>query len=82
MGGLGIPHPDETIQGFRQNLIQKIYRQYRLQPAAYLPAILSQMSVRLTSFNKVTQPDFFQWIIPTQIEDCSQCGIGPNDPGF
>jgi hypothetical protein len=25
MGGLGIPHPDETIQGFRQNLIQKIY---------------------------------------------------------
>jgi hypothetical protein len=23
MGGLGIPHTDETIQGFRQNLIQK-----------------------------------------------------------
>jgi hypothetical protein len=23
MGGLGIPHPDEIIQGFRQNLIRK-----------------------------------------------------------
>jgi hypothetical protein len=23
MGGLGIPHTDETIHGFRQNLIQK-----------------------------------------------------------
>ncbi len=24
MGGLGIPHPDEIIQWFRQNLLQKI----------------------------------------------------------
>jgi hypothetical protein len=26
MSGLGIPHLDETTQGFRQNLIQKIYK--------------------------------------------------------
>jgi hypothetical protein len=30
----------------------------------------------------VTQPDFLQPIIPTLIEDYSQCGIGPNGPGF
>jgi hypothetical protein len=47
MGGLGIPHPDETIQGFRQNLIQKIfYRQYWLQPAAHLPTILTGLLAR------------------------------------
>jgi hypothetical protein len=27
-------------------------------------------------------PDFLQPIILTLIEDCSQCGIGPNGPGF
>jgi hypothetical protein len=46
MGGLGIPHPDETIQGFRQNLIQKIYKQHRRNPAAHLPSILAGLLVR------------------------------------
>ncbi len=46
MGGLGIPHPDETIQGFRQNLIQKIYRQHRQNPAAHLPIILAGLLAR------------------------------------
>jgi hypothetical protein len=42
MGGLGIPHPDEIINGVRQNFLQKIYRQYCQQPTAHLPAILTQ----------------------------------------
>jgi hypothetical protein len=46
MGGLGIPHPDETIQGFRQNLIQKIFRQNRNNPAAHLPTILAGLLAR------------------------------------
>jgi hypothetical protein len=46
MGGLGIPHPDETIQGFRQNLIQKIYKQHRRNPAAHLPSVLAGLLAR------------------------------------
>jgi hypothetical protein len=40
-GGLGIPYPDKTNKGFQQNLLQKMYRQGRLQPLAFLPAILA-----------------------------------------
>ena len=40
MGGLGIPHPDETIQGFQQNLLQKIYRKNRTDPTANPSSIL------------------------------------------
>ncbi len=46
MGGLGIPHPDEIIQGFRQNLIQRIAKQSRNNPAACLPRILAGLLTR------------------------------------
>jgi hypothetical protein len=38
MGGLGIPHPDKTIRGFQQNLIQKIYKTGFHNPTASLPS--------------------------------------------
>jgi hypothetical protein len=63
MGGLGIPHRDETIQGFTQNLIQKIYRQYRQQPTAHLPAILTGLLVRA---NRPCLLDHIQWFGPKQ----------------
>jgi hypothetical protein len=46
MGGLGIPHPDEIIQGFRQNLVQKIVKQARNTPNAYMPRILAGLLIR------------------------------------
>jgi hypothetical protein len=46
MGGLGIPHPDEIIQGFRQNLLQKIFKQNRNNPTAHLPRILAGLLAR------------------------------------
>jgi hypothetical protein len=63
MGGLGIQHLDETIQGFRQNLIQKIFRQYRLHPAAHLPAILTGLLARA---NRPSLSDQIQWFGPLQ----------------
>ncbi len=38
--GLGIPHSDETIRGFQQNLIQKIYKKGLHTLTASLPSIL------------------------------------------
>jgi hypothetical protein len=46
MGGLGIRHPDETIQGFQLNLLQKIYKQGRAHPAGNLPSILTVLLAR------------------------------------
>jgi hypothetical protein len=46
MVGLGIPHPDEIIQGFRQNLIQRIVKQARNNPTACLPRILAGLLIR------------------------------------
>jgi hypothetical protein len=40
LGGLGIPHSEETIQGFQQNLIQKIYKNGLHTPTASLLSIL------------------------------------------
>ncbi len=60
MGGLGIPHHDETIQGFRQNLIQKIYRQ---NPSAHLPTILAGLLVRA---NRPGLPEHIQHCGPRQ----------------
>jgi hypothetical protein len=50
MDGLGIPHPHETIKGFRQNLIQRIYRQNRTKPTANLLSILAAL------LNKANRP--------------------------
>jgi hypothetical protein len=41
MGGLGIQHPDEIIQGFQLNLLQKTDKQGRAHPAGNLPSSLS-----------------------------------------
>jgi hypothetical protein len=41
MGGLGIQHPDEIIQGFQLNLLQKIHKQGRAHLAGNLPSILT-----------------------------------------
>ncbi len=46
MGGLGIQHPDEIIQGFQLNLLQKIHKQGRAQPAGNLPSILTGLLAR------------------------------------
>jgi hypothetical protein len=40
MGGLGISHPDETIPGFQQNLLQKIFKQGITNPTVNIPSIL------------------------------------------
>jgi hypothetical protein len=40
MGGLGIPHPDEAIRGFQQNLLQKVYKKGLQIPTAILPSTL------------------------------------------
>ncbi len=63
MGGLGIPHPDETIQGFRQNLIQKIFKQHRNNPAAHLPTILDGL---LTRANRPGLAEHIQYFGPKQ----------------
>jgi hypothetical protein len=41
MGRLGIQHPDEIIQGFQLNLLQRIHKQGRAHPAGNLPSILT-----------------------------------------
>jgi hypothetical protein len=41
MGGLGIQHPDENIQGFQLNFLQKIHKQGRAHPAGNLSSILT-----------------------------------------
>jgi hypothetical protein len=63
MGGLGIPHPNETIQGFRQNLIQKIFRQHRQNPAAHLPTILADLLARA---NRPGLAEHIQYFGPKQ----------------
>jgi hypothetical protein len=63
MGSFGIPHPDETIQGFRQNLIQKMYKKHRLQPTAHLPSILAGL---LYQANIPGLQEHIQWLGPKQ----------------
>jgi hypothetical protein len=46
MGGLGIQHPDEIIQGFQLNLLRKIHKQGRAHPAGNLPSILTGLLAR------------------------------------
>ncbi len=46
MGGLGIQHPDEIIQGFQLNLLQKIHKQGMAHPAGNLPSILTGLLAR------------------------------------
>jgi hypothetical protein len=40
MDGLGIPHPDEMIRGFQQDLLLKIYKKGHQTSTASLPSIL------------------------------------------
>jgi hypothetical protein len=61
MRGLGIPHPDEIIQGFRQNLIKKINRQHRQNPSAHLSTILAGL---LAIANRPGLPDHIQQFGP------------------
>jgi hypothetical protein len=63
MGGLGIPHPDEIIQGFRQNLIQKIVKQARNNPTAYMPRILAGL---LNRANRPCLEEHIQTLGPKQ----------------
>jgi hypothetical protein len=63
MGGLGIPHPDEIIQGFRQNLLQKISKQARRDPNAHLPRILAGLLVRA---NRPSLDEHIQYLGPKQ----------------
>ncbi len=63
MGGLGIPHPDEIIQGFHQNLIQRIVKQSRINPAACLPRILAGL---LTRANRPCLEEHIQSLGPKQ----------------
>ncbi len=63
MGGLGIPHPDEIIQGFRQNLLQKISKQIRSNPNAHLPRILAGLLVRA---NRPSLDEHIQYLGPKQ----------------
>jgi hypothetical protein len=63
MGGLGIPHPDEIIQGFRQNLIQKIVKQSRNNPASCLPRILAGLLARA---NRPSLEEHIQSLGPKQ----------------
>ncbi len=41
-----IQHPDEIIQGFQLNLLQKIHKQGRTHPARKLPSILTGLLAR------------------------------------
>jgi hypothetical protein len=61
MGGLGIPHPDEIIQGFRQNLLQKISKQARNNPNAHLPRTLAGL---LTRANRPSLDEHIQYLGP------------------
>ncbi len=63
MGGLGIPHPDEIIQGFRQNLLQKISKQTRSNPNAHLPRILAGLLVKA---NRPSLDEHIQYLGPKQ----------------
>jgi hypothetical protein len=63
MGGLGIQHPDEIIQGFQLNLLQKIHRQGRTNPALNLPTILSGL---LTRANRPSLADHIHHLGPKQ----------------
>jgi hypothetical protein len=63
MGGLGIPHPDEIIQGFRQNLIQRIVKQSRNNPTSCLPRILAGL---LTRANRPCLEEHIQTLGPKQ----------------
>jgi hypothetical protein len=40
LGGPGISHQDETIRGFQQNLLQKIYKKRLQNPTASLSSIV------------------------------------------
>jgi hypothetical protein len=63
MGGLGIPHSDEIIQGFRQNLLQKISKQSRNNPSALLPRILAGLLIRA---NRPSLDEHIQSLGPKQ----------------
>jgi hypothetical protein len=63
MGGLGIQHPDEIVQGFQLNLLQKIHRQGRMNPTLNLPTILSGL---LTRANRPSLADHIQHLGPKQ----------------
>ncbi len=46
MGGWSIPHPDEILQGFQQNLFQKIYQLSQSNTASPFAAILHHLLAR------------------------------------
>jgi len=46
MGGLGIQPPENTVQGFQQNLIQKLYKKINDPQGSLLPDILSKLLQR------------------------------------
>ncbi len=53
MGGLGIQPIENTVQGFQQNLLQKIYRRgaNELATGSLLPRILNALLVRVNSLS-------------------------------
>jgi hypothetical protein len=61
MGGLGIQHPDEIVQGFQLNLLQKIHKQGRTHPTSNLPTILTGLLARA---NRPSLADHIQHLGP------------------
>jgi hypothetical protein len=57
MEELVIPHQDETLRGFQQNLVVKIYKQGSFTPTANLPSIL------LGFLNRANQPTSAEHIL-------------------
>ncbi len=58
MDGLGIPHPDEMIRGFQQDLLLKIYKKGHQTSTASLPSILLGL---LYSGNQPTLDHHIKW---------------------
>ena len=63
MGGLGIQPPENTVQGFQQNLIQKLYKRINQPQGSLLPDILSKL---LQRSNRPTLVDHVERLGPEQ----------------
>jgi hypothetical protein len=64
IGGLGIQPLENTVQGFQQNLLQKIYRRVN-QPAngSLLPRVLNKLLLRV---HRPSIEDHVEWMGPRQ----------------
>jgi hypothetical protein len=64
MGGLGLQPIEHTVQGFQQNLVQKIYKKAnRPETGSLLPHILSRLLLRI---NRPTIEDHVERLGPEQ----------------